>query len=204
MMWSLMNWWRLGTLDEDIDAHVAIVGVMESLNMVIMYEKVWKPHKWRHDDPWTLYDHWWCIWKWFISWNAYIWWFVSSLLLKPLIWWNIWSWFPHQLVMESYVMGLKSMESILFKYYMISFKNSLKPLHVVPWVLNHGEVWSYLCLYVFWDVHGDRDHEGSLICWRRLWNACSWWYGLWHPHVWGLWCPGHIEEFKGIRPRIYK
>ena len=30
----------------------------------------------------------------------------------------------------------KSMESILFKYYMISLKESLKPLHVVPWVLN--------------------------------------------------------------------
>ena len=22
--------------------------------------------------------------------------------------------------------------------------------------------------------------------------------------VWGFWCPGHIEEFKGIRPRICK
>ena len=22
--------------------------------------------------------------------------------------------------------------------------------------------------------------------------------------LWGLWCPRHIEEFKGIRPRICK
>ena len=38
--------------------------------------------------------------------------------------------------MEFYVMGLNSMESILFKHYMISLKKSLKPFHVVPWVLN--------------------------------------------------------------------
>ena len=44
---------------------------------------------------------------------------------------------------------LKSMESILFKYYMISLKESLKHLHVVPWVLNHGDVWSYLWLYSY-------------------------------------------------------
>ena len=56
-------------------------------------------------------------------------------------------------------MGLKSMESILFKYYMISLKESLKPLHVVPWVLNphtwqlvDGDVWSSLWLYGYWDV----------------------------------------------------
>ena len=39
---------------------------------------------------------------------------------------------------------LKSMESILFKYYIIYLKESLKPLHVVPWVLNHDDVWYYL------------------------------------------------------------
>ena len=136
MMWSLMTWWRLGTLYEDIDAHLTLIGVMEPLEMVTMHEKVCNPHKWWHKDPWTLYDHWWCIWKWFRSWNPYIWWFVSPWLLEPLIWWNLWSWCPYHLAMESYVMGLKSMESILFKYYMISLKESLKPLHVVPWVLN--------------------------------------------------------------------
>ena len=51
-------------------------------------------------------------------------------------------------------MGLKSMESILFEYYMISLKESFKNLHVVPWVLNHDDVWSYLCLYGYWDVDG--------------------------------------------------
>ena len=48
---------------------------------------------------------------------------------------------------------LKSMESILFKYYMLSLKESLKLLHMVPWVLNHGDVWSYLWLYGYWDVY---------------------------------------------------
>ena len=161
--------------------------------MVIMHEKVFHPHKWRHDDPWTLYDHWWCIWKWFGSWNPYIWWFASLLLLEPLIWWNIWSSCAHNLAMESYVMGFKSMESILFKYYMISLKESLKPLHVVPWVLNCGDVWSYLWLYGYWDVYWGRSHRRSLICWRILWNSCSWWYGIWDLHVWGLWRTIHIE-----------
>ena len=41
-------------------------------------------------------------------------------------------------------MGLKSMESILFKYYMISLKKSLKPLHVVHWVLNPHTLGSLL------------------------------------------------------------
>ena len=59
---------------------------------------------------------------------------------------------------------LKSMESILFKYYMISLKESLKPLHVVPWVLNHDDVWSYLWLYGYWDVYGARSHGRALIC----------------------------------------
>ena len=65
--------------------------------------------------------------------------------------------------MESYLMGLKSMESMLFKYYMISFKESLKPLHVVPWVLNHGDVWFDLWLYGYWDVEGGRGHGSTLI-----------------------------------------
>ena len=101
MMWSLMTWWRLGTFDEDLDARVALVGVMEPLEIDIMHEKVCHPHKCRHDDPWTLYDHWWCIWKWFGSWNPYIWWIVSPWLLEPLIWWNTCSWFSHHLVMDS-------------------------------------------------------------------------------------------------------
>ena len=43
MMWYLMTSWRLGTLDEDVYARVDLVGVMESLDMVIMHEKVWNP-----------------------------------------------------------------------------------------------------------------------------------------------------------------
>ena len=167
--------------------------------MIIMHEKVWNQHKWQHDDPWTLYDHWWCIWKWFGSWKPYIWWFVITWLLGPLIWCNIWAWCPHHFAIESYVMGLNSMESILFKYYIISFRKSLKPLHVVPWVLNphtwyivDGDVWSYLWLNGYWDVDGGRAHGSALICWIRLWNCCSWWYGRWHPHVWGLWRDVHI------------
>ena len=101
MMWSFVTWWRLGTLDEDLDASVSLVGVMEPLEMVILHEKIWHPHKWWHDDPWTLYDHWWCIWKLFGSWNPYIWWFVSPWLLEPLIWWNLWSRCHHHLAMES-------------------------------------------------------------------------------------------------------
>ena len=66
--------------------------------------------------------------------------------------------------MESYVMGLKSMESILFKYYMITLKESFKPLHVVPLVLNHGDIWSYFWLYGYWDVDGGRAHGHALIC----------------------------------------
>ena len=144
MMWLLMTWWKIGTLDEDLDTCVSLIGVMEPLEMVIVHEKIWHPHKWQNDDPWTLYDHWWCIWKWFGSWNPYIWWFVIPWLLEHLIWWNLWSWCPHHLAMESYVMGLKSVENILFKYYMIFLKESLKPLHVVPWVLNHGPICGYM------------------------------------------------------------
>ena len=59
---------------------------------------------------------------------------------------------------------LNSMESILFKYYMMSLKESLKPLHVVPWVLNHDDVWYYLWLYGYWVVDGGRSHGCSLIC----------------------------------------
>ena len=61
-------------------------------------------------------------------------------------------------------MCLNSMESILFEYYMISLKESLKTLHVVPWVLNLGDVFSYLWLYGYSDVDGDISHGGSLIC----------------------------------------
>ena len=102
------SWSPLLALDEDLDARIALVGVMEPLEMVIIHEKVWHPHKWWHDDPWTLYAHWWCIWKWFESWNPYIWWFVHPWLLETLIWWNIWSWCLHHLVMESYVMGVNT------------------------------------------------------------------------------------------------
>ena len=63
---------------------------------------------------------------------------------------------------------LKSMESIFFKYYMISLKESLKPLHVVPWVLNHDDVWSYLWLYGYWDVYGVRYHMFSFIFLRII------------------------------------
>ena len=60
-------------------------------------------------------------------------------------------------------MGLNSMASVLFKYYMIYLKESLKPLHVVPWVLIHGDLWSYLFLYIYWDVDGGISHGcGSL------------------------------------------
>ena len=66
---------------------------------------------------------------------------------------------------------LKSMENILFKYYMTSLKLSLKPLHVVPWVLNpntwclvDGDVWSYFWLYGYSNVDGGRTHGTSLIC----------------------------------------
>ena len=59
---------------------------------------------------------------------------------------------------------LNSMEGILFDYLMISLKESLKPLHVVPWVLNHDDVWSYLWLYGYWDVDGGISHICSLIC----------------------------------------
>ena len=69
---------------------------------------------------------------------------VRSWLLEPLRWWNIWSQCPHQLVMESYVMELKSMEGILFKYCMISLKESLKHFNVVPWVSNHGPICGYM------------------------------------------------------------
>ena len=41
-------------------------------------------------------------------------------------------------------MGLNSMESILFKYYIISLKKSLKPLHVVHWALNPHTLGSLL------------------------------------------------------------
>ena len=66
--------------------------------------------------------------------------------------------------MESYVIALNSMQSILFKYYMISLKESLKPLHVVAWVLKHGDVWSYFWLYGYWDVDGGISHRHALIC----------------------------------------
>ena len=33
-------------LDEDLDALVARYGVMEPLEMVILHEKIWHPHKW--------------------------------------------------------------------------------------------------------------------------------------------------------------
>ena len=59
-------------------------------------------------------------------------------------------------------MGLESMESILFKYYMISLKNSLKPLHVVPWVLNknissllmvmYGPLCGYIVIGMYMEV----------------------------------------------------
>ena len=68
-------------------------------------------------------------------------------------------------------MGLKSMEIILFKYYMISLKESLKPLHVVPCVLNpqtwylvDGDAWSSLWLYDYWDVDGGISHGRAFIC----------------------------------------
>ena len=106
--------------------------------------------------------------------------------------------------MGFYVMVLKSIDSILFKYYMISLKESLKPLHVVPWVLTYGDVWSYFWFHGYWDVYGGSSHIHSLICWRILWKSYSWWYVLWHPHVWDLWRPWNIEVFKGIRIRICK
>ena len=48
------SWSLLFALDEDLDARIALVGVMEPLEMVIMHEKVWNPHKWWHDDPWKF------------------------------------------------------------------------------------------------------------------------------------------------------
>ena len=30
--------------------------------------------------------------------------------------------------------------------------------------LNHNDVWSYLWLYVYWDVDGVRSHGHALIC----------------------------------------
>ena len=44
-------------LNEDLDGLVALNGVMEPLEMVIMHEKVWHPHTQWYDGPWTLYDH---------------------------------------------------------------------------------------------------------------------------------------------------
>ena len=66
MTWFFGNWRPLTVgvclgallaLDEYLDALVTLDGVMEPLEMVIMHEKVWHPHKWWHDDPCTLYVH---------------------------------------------------------------------------------------------------------------------------------------------------
>ena len=96
--------------------------------------------------------------------------FVIPWFLEPLIWWNIWSWYPHHLVMESCVMGLKSIESILFKYYMIFLKKKLFPLDWWWW-----DPW-----YPWYDEY--IMEPSSLLMWS-LW--------MWRPlnPSFLLWCP---------------
>ena len=107
--WNPHLWWYIGTHS------YGVLGVLESLGLKPTYMVAW----WPLDIIWSLMVHLEMIWV-LES--------IHMVVCKPMIVgaFDMMEYLVMiPLAMESYVIGLKSMEIILFKYYMISLKESL-------------------------------------------------------------------------------